>query len=174
MLRKGFRKSKNQKNVMSNNKEMKIKNEQLKTNKMKTKTKLPYGIKQPTNVEEFRENLKKYYVCLDKDELYVQNGQNQKISKLTSLSDLYEKCEGIPQVTVKLNQLKEFTEYMNETNQIMGCYGYFFDENNYEIIGNQDDFIMNYNPKWIGIDNQIYREFFILTMGDYSGYIENN
>ena len=39
---------------------------------MKTKnTNLPYGIKQPTTVEEFRENLKKYYVCVG-EELFVQ------------------------------------------------------------------------------------------------------
>ena len=95
MLRKGFRKSKNQKNVMSNNKEMKIKSKQLKTNKMKTKTKLPYGIKQPTNVEEFRENLKKYYVCWFSD---YKNFKNNCCTGLGACV-VFLFLEGTPNVT---------------------------------------------------------------------------
>ena len=33
---------------------------------------------------------------------------------------------------------------------------------------------MDYEPKWIGLDNQIYREFFMLTLGEFSGYVYSN
>lgn len=136
------------------------------------KKSLPFGIKQPTTVGEFRNNLKKYFWIIG-DELYVQQGSGIKINDLDSLTDLYDLIpysSGTPEVSVKVNPIKDFTEFMIETNQVSSFNGYFLDENNYEIIKNQNDFLRNYNPKWIGIDNQIYREFFILTLGDFSGY----
>jgi|TARA_B110000196_G_C20874193_1_gene533453 hypothetical protein len=40
-----------------------------------TKTKQnPHGIKTPTNVDEFRENLKKYYVTLPRDTEWGDGG----------------------------------------------------------------------------------------------------
>jgi hypothetical protein len=139
--------------------------------------------KTPTTVNEFRTNLKKFYVCVGKneDELYVQNCKKDRIriSELSSLDDLYKYSSSeylTPQISPKVNPIKDFKVFMMETNQIFSMNGYFEDENNFEIIKDKLDFISNYNPKWIGLDNQLYREFYYLTLGEYSGYIlsENN
>ncbi len=134
---------------------------------------LPHGIKTAKTVEEFRKNLRKYFVCIKNEELYVRQKSGVKINELNCLSDLYEKVEfmdGTPRISVKVNPLKDLKEFMRETNQRFSTIGYFLDEKNFEIIDNQDDFMLDYNPLWIGIDNQIYREFFILTLGEFSGY----
>jgi len=62
---------------------------------------------------------------------------------------------------------------MLETNQFLSFDGYFMNETNYEIIENQFEFITQYSPMWIGIDNQIYREFLHLSLGDFSGYCKS-
>ena len=62
---------------------------------------------------------------------------------------------------------------MNETNQIFSLNGYFMDENNYEIIEETETFLSDdYEPKWVGLDNKIYREFYNLTLGEFSGYVK--
>ena len=42
----------------------------------------PHNIQTPQNVEEFRNNLKKYFVCIgdNDDELYVQNCDSYRIN----------------------------------------------------------------------------------------------
>jgi hypothetical protein len=137
-----------------------------------------HKIQSPNNVVEFRKNLKKYFVLMGSEEIYVRNPKSGnvgiKINTLNSLSDLYEKCKGTPLVSVKVHPKKDFKEYMNETNQIFSLKGYFKDEQNFEIIENQNDFMFNkkYSPMWIELDNKIYREFFMLTLGDFSGYTQ--
>ena len=135
-------------------------------------------IKTPSTVNEFRTNLKKFYVCVGKneDELYVQNCKTDriKISELSSLNDLYKYVGSeklTPQISPKVNPIKDFKMFMMETNQIFSMNGYFENENNFEIIKDKTDFLFNFNPKWVGLDNQLYREFYYLTLGDYSGYI---
>ena len=151
--------------------------------KKDVKTNNPYGIKSPQNVEEFRNNLKKYFVCIgdNDDELYVQNCDTDgiNVNELNSLSDLYQRCNTEyfnSMISPKVNPKKDFKEFMNETNQIFSLNGYFMDENNYEIIEDRGTFISDYEPRWVGLDNKIYREFYYLTLGKYSGYeeLENN
>ncbi|MDG1954739.1 MAG: hypothetical protein P8I51_07595, partial [Polaribacter sp.] len=146
--------------------ETKIKKEEVMNN-----SKQPYGIQTPQNVEEFRNNLKKYFVCIgdNDDELYVQNCDTDRINvnELNSLTDLYQRRSGMinPTLSPKVNPKKDFKEFMNETNQIFSLNGYFDDENNYEIIEDRRTFLSDYEPKWVGLDNQIYREFYYLTLG---------
>lgn len=165
---------------------------QLKPSGYKTQTKMknvikneekvisnqPHNIQTPQNVEEFRNNLKKYYVCVgeNNDEIYVQNCDSDRINvnELNSLTDLYQRCNTKhfnPQISPKVNPKKDFKEYMYETNQYISFGGYFDDENNYEIIEDKNTFLMDYEPKWVGLDNQFYREFFMKTLGEFSGYV---
>lgn len=152
---------------------------ELKKNVVK-KSNQPHNIKTPQTVEEFRNNLKKYFVCIGEntDKLYVGNCDTDgiNVNELNSLSDLYNRRIGTitPTLSPKVNPKKDFKEYMYETNQFLSFDGYFEDENNYEIIEDKNTFIMDYEPKWIGLDNQIYREFFMLTLGEFSGYIYSN
>jgi hypothetical protein len=128
------------------------------------------------NVNDFRNNLKKYFVTYGDDKLYVkpQNGMGfgVKFSELNSLSDLYDMMKGFgtPTIIPKVILLKDINEFMIETNQIFSLNGYFDNENNFKIIENKDVFLKKYNPQWVKIDNQIYRDFFYLTLGQYSGY----
>ena len=147
-------------------------------------------IKTPKTVEEFRENLKKYFICTGSDwsernALYTQ-GAEIKINELNSLSDLYNRKEipmhmlGTPKIapyvdfdmdTIKTEETmsmmwsRNFEEVMKDESRFKIC----------DIVSNEthSEFMSNAKVMWIGIDNQIYREFFIKTLGDYSGYISN-
>ena len=137
----------------------------------------PHNIETPHNVEDFRNNLKKYFVCIgdNDDELYVQNCDTDRINvnELNSLTDLYQRCNTEhfnPMISPKVNPKKDFEKFMKETNQIFSLNGYFMDENNYEIIEDRRTFLSDYEPKWVSLGNQIYREFYYLTMGSFSGY----
>lgn len=156
----------------------------MENNKMnKTNNELPHGIKTPESVKEFRKNLGKYFWTdggMGK-KLYVQlpNGGSQfiDISKISSFSDIYEITKtgfssggsgGSPCVSPKIDMEKDVSEFMSETKQFNSFYGYFDNEKNYNFISNQYDVK---NPKWVSLDNQIYREFFSLTLGEYCGYV---
>lgn len=146
---------------------------------MKTKIKLPYGIKQPTTVEEFRINLKKYYITVS-DNLYLMDGPSIPIENISSFDDIYKITKtgfygvgGSPSITPRVLLKKDFTEWMNETNQSMTFYDYFLKEENFEIIENHNEFLERGNPSWWSLDNQIMREFYIITLGDFSGYKVN-
>jgi hypothetical protein len=149
----------------------KIKKEEVMNN-----SKQPYGIKTPTTVEEFRENLKKYYWNMGGEGLYVrENSFPIKYDNLYSLSDLNDvvgtestrKYYNSLSICPKMELVKDFTEYMNETNQDMSCYGFFYNEEHFELV---EDQFKQKNPQWVKIDNQIYREFFYITLGKFSGY----
>lgn len=128
------------------------------------------------NLKDFRNNLKKYFVTYGEDKLYVKpkNGQGfgVKFTDLSSISDLYKMMNGFgtPTIIPKVVLIKDIQEFMIETNQISSSNGYFENDKNYQIIESKEEFLKNYTPNWIGIDNQIYREFFFLTLGKYSGY----
>ena len=133
------------------------------------KTKNPFNIKTPTTVEEFRNNLKKYYLCVG-DELVMKNEKSVPIDEISSLSDLYDKVEGfdvwiVPQIILK----KDIIDYMEENNLSWGVEGYFDDENNFEVFDDQSELIGK-DGKWYKIDNQILRDFYYFSLGEFSGY----
>ena len=162
----------------------------------------PHGIKTPTNVDEFRENLKKYYVTLprhtewgdggkmktnldehplDKWYLYIQE-KEIPLSEIESFGDVYDITKtgflgngSSPSILPKIELKKDLREFMKETNQFFGSDGYFEDESNFSIIGetveDQDDFLVNGNPMWFTLDNQWLREFYMMTLGEFSGYV---
>lgn len=66
-----------------------------------------YGINTPQTEVEFRENLRKYFVCLG-NKLYVQEGNGVVVDNLNSLTDLYNLCDGTPSITVKVHLKKDF------------------------------------------------------------------
>ena len=140
-------------------------------------------IKTPKTVEEFRENLKKYFICTGNDwstrnELMVQGNNRILIDELNSLSDLYNKdlcvpCV-VPYVDFDINSIK--TE---ETLSMMGSRNFedvMKDESRFKIYDidsaeSHSEFMSKSNAMWSGIDNQIYRQFYVKTLGDFSGYL---
>jgi len=148
---------------------------------MKEKKQNPYGIKTPTTIEECRENLKKYYMTIGDDNLYVQENDMFKIEDFNSFSDIYKNVREVmnrldvsspsicPMVTLK----KDVIDYMRETDQHISSNGFFEDEDNFTIWDNQKEFLKDGVPKWTKLDNQIYREFYMMTLGEFSGYVRN-
>ena len=144
---------------------------------MERKVTLFKDIKTPETLEEFHENLERFYVC-PLGFLYVQNYLDKiKVESLKSLSDLYERCpEQTPMVTPKVVfDMEDVTKHMEETGQVLSFNGFFDNEDNFKIYEDQKDFLKQEDKvQWFTIDNQILREFYIKTLGDFSGYIKNN
>ena len=138
---------------------------------MESKVTLFKDIKTPETLEEFHENLRKYYVC-SRGFLDVMNHWDKiKVESLKSLRDLYERCpEQTPQIIPKVIwDMKDVEKHMNETGQYSSCDGFFDNEDNFKIYEDQKDFF-KHKVQWFTIDNQILREFYMKTLGEFSGY----
>ena len=133
-------------------------------------------IKTPTTLEEFRDNLKKYFAGWGEDELYVKpsvgNAYGIKYKDINSLEDIY-KITGdhspsiTPLIEYKVDELKK---HMQKTNQTFSSNGFFHDD--YEVFENTATILMQLeNPAWFTLDNQIIREFYVKVLGDFSGYV---
>jgi hypothetical protein len=154
----------------------------------------PYGIKTPKTVEEFRENLKRYYVTIshgidyndypdirdvpiDHQYLYVRE-KEIPLSKISSFDDIYRMTEsgwygsGVSPYIIPLISLKiDVEKYMSETNQWFSPDGYFMDESNFKVWDNQNKFLTEGSPSWYSLDNQWLREFYMMTLGEYCEYV---
>lgn len=150
-------------------------------------------IKTPTTVEEFKENLKKYYFGYGKDALYVktqiEGADGVTFDKINSLNDVYKETktgfggdgsspcispmiskqsfDKMMDITVK----NMFDKTINEEDLFkqMGDIDVFDSTNDKE----RSSFMGNANPQWIGLDNQVLRLFFAKTLGEFSGYQTN-
>ena len=136
-------------------------------------------IETPTTVEEFRENLRKYCFIIkgktkDLDCLYVQDEWNIKIEDLDSMDSLYSMTTNgspsvIPMVEWNMNDVKD---YMEE-NDLYHSWGFFEKTEKYKIIESGLP-LMEWNSSWVKVCDPILCEFFIKTLGNYSGYKLNN
>ena len=145
----------------------------------KTKVELQ-PIQTPTTVEEFRENLKKYYVCKG-EELCVQfegSACSVPISEFTSITDLYKYTETgwfgneevlsvVPKITFSEKQLdemcsKEFYRFASRR--------FWEDRKNFNVWEDEEDFFKKGKAIWYPLCNQIMRRFYSLTLGKFSGY----
>ena len=161
----------------------------------------PYGIKTPKTVEEFRHNLKKYYVTIPhqypkneiKDFLYLIRTPKHyvNVEEIKDLVDVY-RITGTgfggdgssPSICPRITTTKELTDWMRDTNQVFNSNGYFYFEDNFklwECSGDENtrkkkhmDFWDNGNPQFYTLDNQWLREFYWITLGEFSGYIFEN
>ena len=135
-----------------------------------------HGIKSPKSVEEFRNNLGKHFWTLGDEgkKLYVSYWDGSSdffdIDKISSFDDIY-KLSGDnlipPSICPKMDMVKDGEEFMKETGQVFSFNGYFLDEKNYNLVDDQWDCK---EPKWYKLDNQMMREFFMITLGHFSGY----
>jgi len=149
-----------------------MKNETITTN--------PYGIQTPTSVKGFRENLKKYYMVhpintevlnygvnvedLDINNLYLYvntdtDDYDIPLMDISNLDDLYEICEGEPMITPKMDMDNLF---FNEEHS---------NENNFKIYETQEEFLTEGEPRWYSLSSQLVRQFYMMTLGDFSGYV---
>ena len=132
------------------------------------------SIKTPSNKEEFRNNLRKYFVTTPKGHLWVQPvPQNSvDISTLNSMSDFYKTCPyGVFVVPMVEFSMEQVERYMKKNGLISSARGFFDDESNYRLYTNPKKFLDNAKTfRWHSMDNPILRDFYIQVLGDYSGY----
>jgi len=138
-------------------------------------------IKTPSTLEEFRNNLKKYFVCYGLDrELLMVRGQkhNIKVDEITSFSDLYK--WGVQMITPTISfDVNKITTDETIANMFQRDFSSVLnDEKRFPIYEmNSSDDVMKYiktkDPKFVKMDNQILRCFFQKTLGDFSGYGSN-
>ncbi len=141
----------------------------MKRNKMNSSVSIN-TVKTPMTVSDFRENLSKYFMTIGNGEIYVRDNDGIEINKLNRLSDLYDilKCSEI--FVVPLLDIKDenIIEHMNKTKQVVTCNGFFDEDSNFELFDNQNLFRSEVkNIKWVRIDSQIYREFFVKSLGKF-------
>ena len=137
---------------------------------METKNTVKFkDIETPTTLEGFRENLMKYYVCHER-KLVVQ-GDLVSVDDLECLVDLY-KITPQPMITpLVYYDRDDVRKHMMKPNHFLSFEGLFEEDEFATIYENQQDFINSGIPSWVKIDNQILREFFVKTLGDFSGYV---
>ena len=139
-------------------------------------------IKTPKTVEEFRENLRKYFVTINDREYVVGMGANHtswtldaKIDDLNSVSDLYD-C-GIEWITPTIDcDVKDITHQEILTNMFNRDFSSVLSDDKrfpiYEMENQNDcfEYTNKHNPMWYRLSNQILRDYFIKTLGNFSGY----
>ena len=156
-------------------------------------------IKTPQTVEEFRQNLAKYFFCVGnkegalKEKLYVSPVNSYadfiSIDEISSTSDIYKLTQsgfGGDGTSPSITPLIEFewdgkggvTEFMKLTNQYFRANGYWsHPESEFTIWdGTQlthEEMTSLPQLKWYTLDNQLIREFYMKTLGEFSGYVPN-
>jgi hypothetical protein len=135
-------------------------------------------IKTPTTVEEFRTNLKKYFVCVgdDREILMVRNNKGGiRVDELESFSDLYKQDVEMISPTISFDAKKITRDEILQNMDQRDFTSVLSDEKRFPIyeMENADDvqeYISTKVPRWVTMDNQILRCFYAKTLGDFSGY----
>ena len=161
-------------------------------------------IKTPTSVEEFRENLTKYYVSI-KNKVYIQPLGYVDVDKLDSMEDVVKMVEdkgydihsiqltpSVIQTTKWEDWVEELTDreefftkgmdwvcvnwWLNDNNNII----FEFDKDNPNSFSNftklnskyqKDIYWKNFFGEDCWDDNDNFRDFYIKTLGSYSGFV---
>jgi len=135
-------------------------------------------IKTPTTVEEFRTNLKKYFVCIgtDREILMVRGDANEiRVDEIESFSDLYKQEVEKITPTISFDVDKITNDEIQQNMFERDFTSVLSDEKRFPIyeMENADDvqeYISTKDPRWVKMDNQILRCFFAKTLGNFSGY----
>jgi hypothetical protein len=129
-------------------------------------------IKTPSNISEFRENLKSYFAGYSQDELYVRTNNSEepigiKYELISSFQDIIEiSGDYNPSIIPLINfDMDDVFDHMIRTKQSYTCDGFFHDD--YEVYKNIPGILMKIEKSsWIKLDNQILREFFLKVLGE--------
>ena len=190
---------------MTKNIETKVNNKNNGENKMSSTISFN-DIKTPTSVEEFRENLSKYYVSgFNGKKVYIQPLGYVDVDKLDSMEDVVKMVEdkgydihsiqltpSVIQTTKWEDWVEELTDreeffqkgmdwicvnwWLNDNNNII----FEFDKDNPNSFENFTKLNSKYQPNiyWKNFfgedcwdDNDLFRDFYIKTLGSYSGFV---
>ena len=140
-------------------------------------------IKTPKTVEEFRQNLNKYFYGCGKNALYVKpaNGVARAIpiASISSLNDIYRLTGSgfggdgsSPCIIPLINfDMDEVADYMDANELYFDAWGFFGDD--YKVYNKEKSSKVQRkvkNPQWFSLDNQILREFYEKVLGEFAGY----
>ena len=140
-------------------------------------------IKTPKTVNEFRQNLKRYFYGCGKNALYVKpaNGVARAIpiASISSLNDIYRLTGSgfggdgsSPCIIPLINfDMDEVADYMDANELYFNAWGFFGDE--YKVYNKEKSSKVQRkvkNPQWFSLDNQILREFYVKVLGEFAGY----
>jgi hypothetical protein len=149
------------------------------------KVRAHYDIVPPQTVEEFRECLPRVIFCLEDPKtgerfVYVQGCSPRAVpvASLDDLGDIY-KLTGkgwhgdwsAPCVAPLADLTKDVCEYMRETGQLFSSDGLFCDPSNWDYFPYVSSSLHAHpNPCWAALDSKIWREWFGIMLGNFSGY----
>ena len=130
-------------------------------------------IKMPTNVSEFRENLRNYFAGYSRNELYVKTRNHEQafgiqydlISSFQDIIDITGDSNPciIPLIDFDMNDVEH---HMRRTNQTFSSIGFFHD--NYEVYQNAPAILSKMKKSaWCALDNQILREFYTKVLNQH-------
>ena len=145
------------------------------------------------NIQQFRDNLKKYFVTMDDDLMIKHKNQLDfiNIHIINSMNDVYKIREFgwfgsglsfklVPLCNIKkeeIDYISDFTKGFDSETRIIEVLNDPKRSTILEVSSN--DNLMsnlgkkNFAPSWVKMDNPIWRTFFIKTLGEYSGYKNN-
>jgi len=168
-----------------NNTTSKVSGETKKMNYNQLKN--PYGIKTPTNVDEFRENLKKYYMSFKEDgeyQLFTHQDVDEPIyiSEISSVQDLIDR--GVTKITpligfkdndvlpCLLEWVERTKEGRNFTDFITNGFGFFKDESNFELYKGFEELCKGTGgkPSWYSWESFPLIGFYYITLGRFCGW----
>ena len=137
-------------------------------------------VKTPTTVEEFRENLSRFFMMDGgTNNLMVMGNDSIPIEEISSFDDIYtitgtgfggdgSSPSITPSVEFTMDDVKDF---MDRTGLVTSFTGFFDDEDNFTLYDDKIEFLENSeNVSWYTLDNQILRGFYSKVLGDFSGY----
>jgi hypothetical protein len=134
------------------------------------------NIIKPKTVEQFRENLKKYYVCSG-DSLMIKTTRGKdyfiSINDINSFSDIYQLTEtGFFYRGKNINGNQPMITPMVEFDiNFWEGWSFWYDEENYKLWIDKNQFFKEcYKPIWFSLDNTVLREFYCITLGEFCGY----
>lgn len=149
----------------------------------------------PDTVEQFRDNLLKYYTsthcdergwCIIAFQQRLKGCYSVPVSKLNCLGDLYDQLgagfsgDGTAPVLIPLiTKTVGDDEYKKEAGLTFGVWGYYSNPDNFELVTDSELIngitegsvcLVEAGIEGAPIDSQHWREFFGMTLGEYSGY----
>ena len=152
-------------------------------------------VKTPTTVEEFRNNLRTYFVTVDSDKLVVKGGSHMEvpITEIEHLDDLYkitqtgwnrrptvEQKEEVEKIKSEYGGSYTIEEMIEERQRIAEIVGpdspsitpLLDNEEDFDLYDNQQSWLDNSSTKvWCRLDNQMMRGFYVEVLGEFSGYV---
>ena len=149
------------------------------------------SIQTAKNTKQFRDNLKKYFVTVN-DDLVIKHKKNKldfiNINSIKSMDDVYKitrsgwlgdgesfKLTPLCNITKEgMDYISDFTKGFHLVTRIIEVLNDPKRSTILEVSSN-DDLLSDletesFVPHWIKMDNQIWRTFFGKTLGEYSGY----